>query len=204
MNYIKSISELESTISKHTQNENDLRQKLEYAKNETSHSLNELNQYRLRAQTTLQMKEKIIEQLRSGQQEASPLTTEDSTIPLELEQLKQERENLLAEVQTLSERYEKSRSFIDTLEQKHSDTELELLEKNKKMEETINQLNHKCSHYEEEMRMQKDEMGQEVEGLNKQITRISVELREKLVKLKFQNFWGKLTVSFINLLEKQI
>lgn len=125
------------------------------------------------------MKESIIEQLRSGQQETSRMTTEDSTIPLELEQLKQEREILLAEMQTLRERYENSKSCNDSLESKYRDMEIELLEKNRKLDETINQLGHKCSHYEEEIRLLKDESLQKADALNKHITKISVQLGEK-------------------------
>ena len=165
MNYIKSISELESTISKHMQNENDLRQKLEYAKSETTHALNELAQYRSRAQATLQMKEKMIEQLKNGDQEPTPTNEGDDLI---VNQLKIEKDELMTEVQNLNERYEKSRKFIDSMEEKHQE-----------MDETINRLNQKCSHLEAEIRGQKAEMVQEIDELNNEIIKFSTQLREK-------------------------
>lgn len=182
INYIKSISELESTISKHLQNENELKQKLDYSKNETTAAMNELAQYRSRAQSTLQMKEKIIEQLRNGQQENSSRTERDvieSTLSIELEQLKTERQNLQFEIKSLTTRYEDSRKFIENLEKRHSQEIEEMLEKLKNLDEQVNQGNLKNSHYEDEIKSLKQEITIVRDERTKENTSFTVQLHEK-------------------------
>jgi uncharacterized membrane protein YgaE (UPF0421/DUF939 family) len=106
--YVKTISELETSIMKLQQSENDLKQKLDYAKNETRDASNELQQYRLRAQNQLQMKEKMIEQLKSGGGEvANGDEHDESTLQIELEQMQSQR----GEFEVFS-----SENLIETLE----------------------------------------------------------------------------------------
>ncbi|CAO1394160.1 unnamed protein product [Diamesa hyperborea] len=184
VNYVKSISELETTIMKLQQNENDLKQKLDYSKNETNHAANELQQYRLRAQTTLQMKEKIIEQLKSGQSDKTGVNDDnndgyDSALAIELEQLKNERDNLQTELNSLNQRMEESRTFIDKMDHKRRLNESEADDKMKTLEETATNLTMKCSHYEEEIRLQKQEIKQIRDEMFKQKTTLSQKLHEK-------------------------
>lgn len=181
INYIKTISELESTISKHMQNENDLKKKLEYSKNETTLQMNELAQYRSRAQSTLQMKEKIIEQLRSGQQDSSGAEKDviEATLVAELEQLKNERQNLQAEIKSLTSRYEESRNFIENLEFKHYKEIEELQEKCRSLDDQANQANLRCSHYEEEIKNSHQELVKLKDDMMAQKTSLTVQLHEK-------------------------
>lgn len=164
------------------QNENDLKQKLDYSKNETTAAMNELAQYRSRAQSTLQMKEKIIEQLRSGQQENSNRAEKDvieSTINIELEQLKTERQNLQLEIKSLTTRYEDSRKFIENLEKRHALEVEEMVERFTNLEEQINQGNVKCSHYEDEIKSLKQEISMIRDERVKEKTSLAVQLHEK-------------------------
>ena len=184
VNYVKSISELETTIMKLQQNENDLKQKLDYSKNETNHAANELQQYRLRAQTTLQMKEKIIQQLKSGQSDKTGVNEDnnegyDSALAIELEQLKNERDDLQTELSSLNQRLEESRTFIDKMDHKRRLNESEADDKMKILEETATNLTLKCSHYEEEIRLQKQEIKQIRDEMFKQKTSLSQKLHEK-------------------------
>lgn len=77
-NYVKSISDLELKLSKSQQSERDLVNQLDCAKRETEQTTTELQQYRSRAQSTLQMKDKIIEQLKD-KYNAEDATTSNST-----------------------------------------------------------------------------------------------------------------------------
>ena len=73
------------------QSENDFKQKLEYAKNESRDAINELAQYRLRAQNQLQLKEKLIEQLKNGGDITNGDDQDESTLQIEVEQLRSQR-----------------------------------------------------------------------------------------------------------------
>lgn len=75
---MKSISDLELKLSKSQQSERDLVNQLDCAKRETEPTTTELQQYRSRAQSTLQMKDKIIEQLKD-KYNAEDATTSNST-----------------------------------------------------------------------------------------------------------------------------
>lgn len=179
MNYIRSISELESTISKHILNENEYKQKLDYSKNETNAALAELQQYRSRAQSTLFLKEKIIEQLRTGQQENVEKDVIESTINIELQQLKSERHNLQAEIKSLSSRYEDSRKFIESLERRNYKEITEMMDKLKKMEELRNESIIKCSHYEDEIKSLKQDISIIRDERTKDKTKFTIQLHEK-------------------------
>ncbi|XP_049538175.1 golgin-84 [Anopheles darlingi] len=111
--YVKSISELESTVAKHMQSEQELQTKLEMAKLEAENAMSELQQYRVRAHATLQLKEKTIDQLkeqitnidRSEQGTVNGgLSNSEQILQIELEQTRQEKSNLVDELNALNER----------------------------------------------------------------------------------------------------
>jgi chromosome segregation ATPase len=178
-NYVKTISELETTISKLQQNENDLKQKLDYAKNETLDSNNELQQYRLRAQNQLQLKEKLIEQLKSGGEIADVNDLDESTLQIELDQLRSQRDHLQSELTLLTRRFEESRTFIEKMEHKHRMISSNSEDKILALDETINQLNLKSSRFEDEIRMQKQEISQIRDEMLKQKTTMTTKLHDK-------------------------
>lgn len=176
---MKTISDLETTVKKLQQSENDLKAKLDYAKNETRDANNELQQYRLRAQNQLQMKEKVIEQLRSGSEVANGPDTTESNLQLEVDQLRAQRDNLQSELELLSRRLEESRSFIEKMEHKHRMMQSEAEDKLMNLEVTMNQLVLKCTHHEDEMRLQKLEVAQVRDEMLKQKTAMTTKLHEK-------------------------
>lgn len=176
---MKTISELETTVKKLQQSENDLKAKLEYAKNETRDANNELQQYRLRAQNQLQMKEKVIEQLRSGTEVSNGHEMAESNLQVEVDQLRAQRDNLQSELELLSRRLEESRSFIEKMEHKHRMMQSEAEDKLMNLEVTMNQLVLKCTHHEEEMRLQKLEVSQVRDEMLKQKTAMTTKLHEK-------------------------
>lgn len=141
-NYIKSLSDLELKLSKSQVNENDLTNKLDWAKRETEQAVIELQQYRSRAQSTLQIKDKIIEQLKEkdASEDGSASVTRINSI--EVENLKIEKENLLEEVRVQSEQLEQIRGYVEKLENVQRDQEREFdrrvnaLNSNLRLEET--------------------------------------------------------------------
>lgn len=164
------------------QSENDLKQKLDYAKNESHEATNELHQYRLRAQNQLQLKEKLIEQLQSGEINKEPNTIdgqESTNLLLENEQLRDQKTSLQSELALSMKRLEESRSFIEKMEHKHRMMQSESEDKISQLNSNINQLNLQCSHYDDELKLQKQELSQVREEMTKQKTQSAMKLHEK-------------------------
>lgn len=161
------------------QNENDLKQKLDYAKNETGDAINELQHYRLRAQNQLQLKEKMIEQLKSGSEIVNGGESVEAALQIEVEQLQGQRDSLQSELSLLTRRFEESRTFIEKMEHKHRMMQSDSEDKLMKLDETINQLNLKCSHYEDEVRSHKQEIAQIRDEMLKQKTVMTTKIHEK-------------------------
>lgn len=164
------------------QSENDLKQKLDYAKNESHEAINELHQYRLRAQNQLQLKEKLIEQLQSGDigKDHNAIDGQESTnLLLENEQLRDQKTSLQSELALSMKRLEESRSFIEKMEHKHRMMQSESEDKISQLNSNINQLNLQCSHYDDELKLQKQELSQVREEMTKQKTQSAMKLHEK-------------------------
>lgn len=97
----------------------DVRQQLEWSKQEAEQAKIELAQYRSRAQSTLLMKDKIIEQLKSHSEPNHVTHPEDSVSTssnLTLEHLRCENGNLLEDNQRLNEQLVSLRGHIDQME----------------------------------------------------------------------------------------
>lgn len=124
-NYVKSISDLELKLSKSQQNENDLANKLDWAKRETEQTATELQQYRSRAQSTLQMKDKIIEQLKVKDNPEDATISVNRINSFEMENLKVEKNGLLEEIRVQSEQLEQIRRYVEKLENVQRDQEIE-------------------------------------------------------------------------------
>lgn len=97
----KSISELQISAAHLKQSLVEAQAQLVFAKDEAERAVAELNNYRTRAQSSLQLKERIIEELRA-QDSHSPMKTSsegtaDALTELEIEQLKAERQDHLEE-----------------------------------------------------------------------------------------------------------
>lgn len=181
--YIKSISELESIVSKHMQNEQELHQKLETAKAETNNAIAELQQYRVRAHATLQLKEKMIEQLKEnvmpgGMNQIGNVSSEQ-IILIELEQLKQERQNLADEISALNEKYEKGKLFWQTAEQKFKGTIFELESKVENLQQRLNVETTKLHQLDDDLGIKQRELLSAREEVVKQRTAFSLKVHEK-------------------------
>lgn len=162
------------------QTENDLKQKLDYAKNETRDANNELQQYRLRAQNQLQLKEKLIEQLKGGGTEMVNGNDQvDSSLQIELDQSRSERDHLQSELELLTRRFDESRSFIEKMEHKHRMMQAEAEDKLELLDEKISQLQVQCDHYEDEIRQQKQEISQVRDEMLKQKTAMTTKLHDR-------------------------
>lgn len=170
---------METSIMKLQQNENDLKHKLEFAKNETTNATNELNSYRNRAQNQLQMKEKMIEQLRSGELKNNDSDNVPQAFQIEMENLKAERDLLQSEVNSLTHRFDESRSFIERMEHKHRMMQAEAEDKIVSLDEAISHLTIKNSQYEEEMKHQHQEIATVRDEMLKQKTFMTTKLHEK-------------------------
>ncbi|XP_055602846.1 golgin-84 [Uranotaenia lowii] len=182
--YIKSISELESIVSKHNSNEQELIQKLNLAKMETDNAKSELQQYRVRAHATLQLKEQMIEQLKensNGTDNADELR-DGSSIPilkLELDQLKSERLSLLEEITSLNEKYERGKSLWQTMENKLRDSmhaaEVEAADLSQK----LNVETTKAHQLSDDLNIRQKELASAREEVVKQRTTFLMQLHER-------------------------
>lgn len=184
--YIKTVSELESNIMKLQKSENDLKQKLDFAKSETKDIQQELQNYKLRAQNQLQMKEKLIEQLKNGASVDVEVNDENdiSTLQMESDQLRSERDHLQSELNLLSKRFDESRSFIEKLEHKHRIMEAAAEDKINALNETLNQESLKTLQCEDEIRLQKQEILQIRDEMLNQKKFMTMKLHEKENELK--------------------
>lgn len=153
---IQSISQLESTVARHVKNEVDLNEKLEWARKETNQAITELQQYRTRAQQTLQMKERLIEELKQGRLGPDLSTDNDaeqsiSTMKLELVNVKSENLNLLEEISLLHDKCEQAKSYalrLETMLEAGNDRERKLNE----TQDNLAQLKSKASQLEEDLK----------------------------------------------------
>uniref|UniRef100_A0A182P590 Uncharacterized protein n=1 Tax=Anopheles epiroticus TaxID=199890 RepID=A0A182P590_9DIPT len=187
--YVKSISELESTIAKHIQSEQELNSKLEMARLETQNALTELQQYRVRAHATLQLKEKTIEQLKEqmngGKNDGSPDTNDaklnqaEQILQIELEQIRQEKANLLEELTTLNERMKQREGHWWSAEEKLKVTVQELEQNVQQLQQQILLESDKYSLLEENFKLKQNELATAQEDLIKQRTSFTLRLREK-------------------------
>lgn len=168
-NYIKSISDLELKLSKSQQSESDLANKLDWAKRETEQIAIELQQYRSRAQSTLQMKDKLIEQLKEKDNTADAMISVTKINSLE-------NQNLLEEIRVQSEQLEQIRRYVDKLENVQRDQEMEfdrrvdVLNGNLRLEET------KWMQFETESKAQMKELS----SLKDEMKRLQIENSNKI------------------------
>lgn len=196
--YMKSISELESTITKHAQNEQELRQKLEMARMETTNIAAELQQYRIRAHATLQLKEKMIDQLKEKisslvlKKDPHESDNSEQILLMELEQLKNDRSSIQEEIAALNEKYEKSKSFWQSMEHTLKETVLDLERKICETQQKLNVEHTKTLQLDDDLNIRQKELLSAREELNKQRIDFSIKMHEKeseinKLKTKIQN-----------------
>ncbi|XP_039440428.1 golgin-84 [Culex pipiens pallens] len=188
--YIKSISELESIVSKHIQNEQEIGQKLEMAQMETANATAELQQYRIRAHATLQLKEKMIEQLKDAtSQDCSEGEKGNSErlMLMELEQLKNDRHSMQEEIAGLNEKYEQGKKFWQTMEQTLRTSAFDLESRVAELQQKLSLESTKALQLQDNLNIKQKELQSAREEVTKQRTSLSVQMHEKeseITKLK--------------------
>ncbi|KAG4070219.1 hypothetical protein HA402_003909 [Bradysia odoriphaga] len=176
-NYVKSISELESRLSKSQQMESDLHKKLDWAKRESEQTTVELQQYRSRAQTTLQMKDKIIEQLKDNGDDGTKSTHRINSF--EVENLKAENSGLLEEIRVQSEQLEQIRRYVEKLENLQRHQELEFDRKVKALNGDLRSEETKWMQFETDSKAQMKELASVKNEMNRLQIEYSNKIRDK-------------------------
>lgn len=182
--YIKTISELETTVAKHRQTEVELIEKLNWTKSESEQAVFELQQYRARAQHTLQMKDQLIEELRTNNSSINLTNENESETLFNLQEVEysnyaKEREQLLEEIKLLKNQFEAGKQFITSLENKNRELEHELTEKVNLLNMTLKQEKMKNLQLEENCKAQIREMKAVRDEITRQQTNYSTQLHEK-------------------------
>lgn len=180
--YVKRISQLEVSIAKMHEATMDLNEKLAMAKTETEQAEFELQQYRSRAQHTLQMKDELIAELKSmhTKNEAVDDTDIDAQCKqIEYMTMKQERDSFLEEMNQLRSQLNANKQIIISLEYKMHEFELQHNENEKSLANALKQEKLKFSQLEETMRTQEKELKVVREELKRQQTVTSTNLHEK-------------------------
>ncbi|XP_055638451.1 golgin-84 [Toxorhynchites rutilus septentrionalis] len=183
--YMKSIPELESIISKHIQNEHVLNQKLEMSQLETKNATVELQQYRVRAHATLQLKENIIEQLKqklstnADGHDSNENSNSEQIMLIELEQMKNERINMEEELSALKDRYEQSKMLWEDMESKFKKSASALETRNDELLVQLNVKVTKLLQLEDDLNIKQRELMSTREELAKQKTAFALKLHER-------------------------
>ncbi|XP_058821571.1 golgin-84 [Topomyia yanbarensis] len=186
--YVKSISDLESVVSKHIQMHQELEQQLEMARIETSNVTAELQQYRVRAHATLQLKEKMIEQLKQNVSSDGFGQPDELTL-MELEQMKSEKLSMLEEIATLNKKYEDGKTFWRTMEHTLKATILDLEIKLEELQQKLSLETTKAMQLDDDLNMQQKELTAARDELVKQRFVLSTHIHEKeteIIKLRNQ------------------
>lgn len=179
--YIKSISELETTLSKLHQNEVDLAEKLAWAKSESEQAVLELQQYRARAQHTLQMKDVVISELKNLNRNGD---ADDNDIDSHLKQIQyaeltKERETLVDEIKMLGNQLEAGKQYIQSLETKYADADFRFTERETVLNNLLKQERLRFSQLEDTLRVQKKELKAVRDEMKRQQLNYSSKLHEK-------------------------
>lgn len=189
--YVHSISELESNLSKVRQNLIELTEKLDLQTRETQQKTIELQEYRKKAQTTLQMKEKVIEELKlkgTNFQETND-TGNEKILNMEITGLRQENSHLQEELRNISQQLESSKDFIQKLEKQIEQKTTELSTTQNQLKEKIKIEQERSQQVESENHNLNQEMIAVREEMDRQRKSFSARLHEKeseLMKLRSQ------------------
>ncbi|XP_031638547.1 golgin-84 [Contarinia nasturtii] len=180
--YTKTISQLEVSVAKMHEATMEMNEKLAMAKTETEQAVFELQQYRSRAQHTLQMKDELIAELKSMHKKSD--TNDDMDIDvqckqIELTAMKQERDAFFEENNMLRNQLNANKQIISTLECKLQEIELRSSDSEKSLSNALKQEKLKYSQMEETMRTQAKELKVVRDELKRQQTLTSTKLHEK-------------------------
>lgn len=178
----KSISELETTVSKLHRSEQDLYEKLNWASSEKKQAVLELQQYRSRAQHTLQLKDQLIDDLKgagAATAESDRLNESQWDTFENLQVLKAERESLLNEVKMLTNQMERQKQNVSILENRCYDLELRLKEREEQLSSSIQQERLRCFQLEDQLQVRTKELNAAREEMTRQQTNYSLKIHER-------------------------
>lgn len=178
----RTISELEVTIAMQREKENDLNERLKLAKCESEQTANELQQYRTRAQQTLQSKDDMIAELKLLHQKTDVFDDGDIDAQfkqIEWNKMKEEQNSLVEELNALRSQLNAKKHIISTLEAKYHDTELRHKEYEESLSSDVKQERIKCSQLEESIRMQNRELETIRDELKRHQSSTAAKLHEK-------------------------
>lgn len=183
--YIKTISDLETTVAKLHQTELDLNEKMAWTRSESEQAAFELQQYRSRAQNTLQMKDELIAQLKSAHQKAAD-GGDDAEMDAHLKQIEtielaKERDALTEEIKMLRNQLDASKHFIHSLEQKYHDMESRFAEKEDTLNNAVRQEKLRFAQLEDTLSTQTKELKAVRDEMKRQQLNYSTKLHEKYV-----------------------
>lgn len=189
--YIKSISELETNLSKVRQSIIELTEKSDWQTKEISQKSIELQEYRKKAQATLQMKEKIIEELKAkGSSTDQNLDNNNEKIlNMEINGLRQENQHLRDEMKNLHDQIESSKALIENLEQQLNDKTAEISSIHNANREKLTIEQRRAQQFESENLILNQELNAVRDEMNRQQKSFSARLHEKtneLMKLRSQ------------------
>lgn len=183
--YIKTISDLETTVAKLHQTELDLNEKMAWMRSESEQAAFELQQYRSRAQNTLQMKDELIAQLKSAHQKTADGGDEaemDAHVKqIETMELAKERDALAEEIKMLRNQLDASKNFIHSLEQKYHDMETRFTEKEDAHNNALRQEKLRLAQIEDALSTQAKELKAVRDEMKRQQLNYSTKLHEKYV-----------------------
>lgn len=179
--YLKLISELETTVSKLHQSEIDLAEKLNWAKSEREQAVQELQQYRSRAQHTLQLKDQLIEELKTSTVSVADSHADQSPHheSSEIQLLQSERANLLAELQTLRNQIEAGEQYASSLEGRICDVENRFKEREEFLNNSLQQERLKCNQFEDNLQIRVKELNAVREEMTRQQTNFSLKNHDR-------------------------
>lgn len=191
--YVKTISQLEVSVAKMHEATMDLNEKLALAKSETEQAVFELQQYRSRAQHTLQMKDELITELKSMHVKSE--TTDDADIDaqckqIELATMKQERDTFFEENDMLRNQLNSNKQIINSLESKLNEIELRASDSENSLSNALKQEKLKFSQLEETMKTQAKELKVVRDELKRQQTLASTKLHEKYKREMYNCHFG--------------
>lgn len=181
--YVKTISQLQVSIAKMHETQMDVSEKLAMAKTETEQACFELQQYRSRAQHTLQMKDELIAELKSmhAKDQSADIDTDIDAQCKQIEYvtLKQERDSFLDEINMLRNQLNTNKQIITSLESKLQEIEQQYSESEKSLTSALKQEKLKYSQFEETTRIQAKELKAVRDELKRQQSLTSVKLHEQ-------------------------
>lgn len=182
--YVKSISDLETTVTKLHQLEADMNEKLTMMKTEREHAIVELQQYRSRAQSTLLMKDQMIEDLRNlGSGNSQPFTEpsvlaspdHDSDFSL----LRSECDRLQREMHAIKEELIVCKQYGCTMESRAQDLEQRMTEREQFLNNAVQQEKIKLIQAEDTLQLREKELQAIRDESIRQQTKFAVQLNEK-------------------------